>query len=99
MAEVETARLGRRGTVVIPSKLRKRFGLREGSFVIAEAQEDGILLRPAMLLPTERYTPERIAEFILGGAVDADDYAKAVEEVRRMGLDPAKIDHYKPNGV
>lgn len=96
MAEVETARLGRRGTVVIPSKLRKRFGLREGSFVIAEGREDGILLRPALVLPYERYTPERVAEFLLSGAVDAEDYANAVEEVRRMGLDPAKIDHHRP---
>ena len=99
MAEVETARLGRRGTVVIPSKLRKRFGLREGSFVIAEERDDGILLRPAMVLPYERYTPERVAEFLLNGAVDASDYASAVEEVRRMGLDPAKIDHQRPDGV
>ncbi|MBM4032066.1 MAG: AbrB/MazE/SpoVT family DNA-binding domain-containing protein [Planctomycetes bacterium] len=99
MAAVETARLGRRGALVIPSKLRKRFGLREGSFVIAEEREDGILLRPAMVLPYERYTPERIAEFILGGAVNAEDYARAVEEVRRMGLDPAKIDHFKPSEV
>jgi len=31
--------------------------------------------------------------------VDAGDYAAAVEEVRRMGLDPAMIDHMKPPGV
>jgi hypothetical protein len=31
--------------------------------------------------------------------VDAADYAECVEEVRRMGLDPAKIRHHKPRGV
>ena len=96
MAQIETARFGRRGTVVIPSKLRKRFGLREGSFVIAEEREDGILLRPAVVMPYERYTPERIAECLLNGTVDATDYASAVAEVRRMGIDPATIPHDKP---
>ena len=49
--------------------------------------------------PFERYTPERRAEFLLTSAVDAEDYAAAVTEVRRMGLDPEKINHSKPPGV
>jgi hypothetical protein len=47
----------------------------------------------------EDYTPERIAEFLLSNAVDAEDYAQSVAEVRRMGLDPNKIPHQKPAGV
>jgi hypothetical protein len=47
----------------------------------------------------EDYTPERIAEFLLSNAVDAEDYAQAAAEVRRMGLDPDKIHHQKPAGV
>ena len=47
----------------------------------------------------EDYTPERIAEFLLSNAVDAEDYAESVAEVRRMGLDPDKIPHQKPAGV
>jgi hypothetical protein len=47
----------------------------------------------------EDYTPERLAEFLLSNAVDAQDYADSVAEVRRMGLDPDKIPHYKPPGV
>ena len=46
--------------------------------------------------PVEVYSPERIAEFLLSNAVDADDYAEAVEEVRKMGLDPDSIPHEKP---
>jgi hypothetical protein len=71
----------------------------EGSFVIAEAREEGILIRPAATSPGEEYTPERKAEFILGSAVDAEDYAQAKEEVRAMGLDPEKILHHKPAGA
>ena len=47
----------------------------------------------------ERYTPRRVAEFLLANAVDPKDYARAVRAVRRMGLDPATIDHVKPTGV
>jgi AbrB family looped-hinge helix DNA binding protein len=99
MATVAVGKVGKRGTVVIPARLRKRFGITEGSYVLAEEREDGILIRPAAVFPCERYTPERIAEFLLSCAVDAVDYADCVEEVRRMGLDPAKISHHKPRGV
>jgi hypothetical protein len=47
----------------------------------------------------EIYTPERRAEFLLSNAVDAEDYARAVEEVRKLGLDPATILHHKPAGM
>jgi AbrB family looped-hinge helix DNA binding protein len=48
----------KRGTIVVPAKLRKRFCLDEGSFVTAEAREDGILLRPAAIVPIEKYSPQ-----------------------------------------
>jgi hypothetical protein len=74
-------------------------GIEEGSLVVAEEREDGVLIRPAVALPVEVYTPERRAEFLLSNAVDARDYARAVAEVRKMGLDPAKIPHRKPASV
>lgn len=92
----ETARVGKRGTVVIPAGLRRRYGLEEGAMMIAEARPDGILLRPAVTLPVETYTPERRAEFLLSNAVDDADYERAVKEVRSMGLDPESIPHRKP---
>jgi len=45
----------------------------------------------------EIYTPERIAEFLLSNAIDADDYADAVQEVRKLGFDPEKVLHHKPS--
>lgn len=94
--EKTMAKVGQRGTVVIPAELRRRYQLTEGSTVIAEAREDGILLRPAAVLPLETYSPRRKAEFLLSNAVDADDYAEAVRCVREMGLDPEEIPHEKP---
>lgn len=95
MGTPDTSKVGKRGTVVLPARLRRRFGIEEGSFVIAEECAEGILIRPAVVTPVEIYTPERRAEFLLSNAVDADDYADAVQEVRKLGLDPDKIPHHR----
>jgi AbrB family looped-hinge helix DNA binding protein len=96
MKSVEAARVGKRGAIIVPAKLRKRFGIEEGSLVIAEEKNDGILLRPAVIVPIERYSPERKAEFLLSNAVDAAEYREARKEVRKLGLDPDKIPHQPP---
>jgi AbrB family looped-hinge helix DNA binding protein len=90
------SRVGRRGTVVLPAKLRRRLGIEEGSFVVAEEREGGILIRPAVVVPVEIYTPERRADFLLNNAVDAEDYRRARTEVKRLGLDPDRIKHHRP---
>ena len=91
----ETSKVGKRGAVVIPASLRRRFGITEGSLVIAEERAEGVLIRPAAAFPLEVYTPERQAEFLLSNAVDSKDYARAKEAVRKMGLDVRKIPHHK----
>ncbi len=95
---VETSKVGKRGAVVIPAALRRRFGIEEGTLVIVEEREEGVLIRPAVVMPVEVYTPERRAEFLLSTAVDAEDYARAREAVRQLGLDPDAIPHYSPAG-
>jgi AbrB family looped-hinge helix DNA binding protein len=92
----ETGKLGKKGVFTIPSVLRKRFGLHDGSLVIAEERDDGILLRPAVATALEMYDDTRIAEFMLSNAVDAADYEKAREDVCALGLDPDVIAHRKP---
>jgi AbrB family looped-hinge helix DNA binding protein len=92
----ESSRIGKRGTFVIPAKLRRRFGLSEGATVIAEETEEGILLRPAVTVPIESYSSQRRAEFLLSNAVDDEDYARAREAVREMGIDPDSIEHHRP---
>ena len=97
--EMDTTKVGKRGTVVIPAGLRRKYGFEEGSVVIAEARAEGVLLRPVVTLPLEIYTPERKAEFLLNNTVTPKDYAWAVKEVRKMGLDPKKIPHEKPKSL
>jgi AbrB family looped-hinge helix DNA binding protein len=99
MKNLETTKVGKRGTIVIPADIRRKYGLEEGSMVIAEARPEGVLLRPVVTLPVEIYTPERKAEFLLNNAITPEDYAWAVKEVRKMGLDPEAIPHEKPQGI
>ena len=87
----EATRVGKRGTIVLPARMRKRYGFEEGTMIVAEEAEYGVLLRPAAIMPVELYSPERKAEFLIANAVDAADRRKADEEVRRLGLDPRKI--------
>src|ERR1700686_3811980 len=94
--EALASKVGRRGTVVLPAKLRRRLGIEEGSFVVAEEREDGILIRPATVLPVEIYSPERRAEFLLKTGVDAGGYRRARAGEKRMGLDPDRPSHSKP---
>src|SRR5438105_10719710 len=89
--------VNRDGSIRLPDALRQRFRLREGSVLIAEERAEGILLRPADLV--EMYTPERKAEFLLGNATTPEEYAAAVAEIRRLGLDPEHIDHFRPAGI
>jgi AbrB family looped-hinge helix DNA binding protein len=96
MAVLESSKVGKRGTFVIPAALRRRFGLMEGSEVIAEETPDGILIRPAMTVALEIYSAERKAEFLLSNAVDEEDYAEARREVLKLGLDPDSIAHVHP---
>ncbi|MCX7623926.1 MAG: AbrB/MazE/SpoVT family DNA-binding domain-containing protein [Thermomicrobium sp.] len=86
---MELSTVGKRGTVVIPAALRKRYGIEEGTLVGADATDEGILLRPALVVPVEVYSPERKARFRLENAVDAADYARGALIVREeLGVDP-----------
>lgn len=89
---METSKVGKRGTIVIPAPLRRRFGIEEGTLVVAEATEEGVLIRPAVALPVEVYSPERKARLLLENATSTEDYARATEMVsEELGLDPDSL--------
>jgi AbrB family looped-hinge helix DNA binding protein len=52
-----------RGVITLPAKLRKELGLKPDDVLIAEITAEGLLLRPAVTLPTEVYSAEREREF------------------------------------
>jgi AbrB family looped-hinge helix DNA binding protein len=96
MGTSQANKVGKRGAVILPARLRKRFGIEEGSLVIAEETADGILIRPAVVVPVETYTSERKAEFLLSNATGKADYREARKAVEALGLDPDKIPHERP---
>jgi AbrB family looped-hinge helix DNA binding protein len=79
---METTRIGRRGTVVIPVKLRRQLGLDEGDVMVAEAVDDGVLLRPAAA--TVAQERQRVKEF----------FRRADAEYERMQKDPQEWAEY-----
>lgn len=81
---------------MIPARMRKRTGLDEGSLVLIREDRGGIVIRPAVAMEVEIYSPERKAEFLLENAVDMKDYARARKAVRKLGLDPDEISHEPP---
>jgi AbrB family looped-hinge helix DNA binding protein len=67
--------VSRRGVVTLPAKLRQALGIKADDQLIAETTPEGLLLRPAVTLPIEIYSDERIREF--------DDAEAELEKVLR----------------
>jgi|CXWL01.1.fsa_nt_gi AbrB family looped-hinge helix DNA binding protein len=57
------ATINDRGVITIPAALRQLLGLKANDEVILEDTGGGILMRPAISVPLEVYTEERIQEF------------------------------------
>jgi AbrB family looped-hinge helix DNA binding protein len=92
-----TIKMGKRGTLVLPAKLRKQFGLEDGSLLITEAKEGEIRIRPAIAVEVEVHTPERRAELLLNNAMTKEEWDEIAADVRKWGLDPAKIPFVEPD--
>jgi AbrB family looped-hinge helix DNA binding protein len=94
---METIKLGKRGTFVMPAKIRKQFGLEDGSLLSIESRDGEIRLRPAVTVEYEIYTPERMAEFYLNNSLSKEDWDDAARDVRALGLDPLTVPNTDPN--
>ncbi len=64
--------IGERGGITIPAQYRKRHGLMPGTVVLLEEREDGLLLRPAQVIPrnpdlqSDQRTRPTLAELLAG---------------------------------
>ena len=62
---MDLIRLGKKGQVSIPKTMLKELGVRAESVLLVETTPDGgILLRPAGVYPIERYSKDRVREFL-----------------------------------
>lgn len=58
-----TLTITERGVITLPAKLRQALGLTANDQLLAETTPEGLLLRPAVTLPVEIYSDERLREF------------------------------------
>ena len=89
-------KLNKKGGITIPAEIRESLSLYTGSHLLIKIEGTTIIIKPAITLPTEEYSLQRKAEFLLNNAVGREDYARIVKEVRKMGFDPDTIEHDKP---
>lgn len=93
VAVKHSGHVGRRGAIVLPSSVRKRYGLDDGSLFISEERDDGILIRPAMATPLDleavrRKIHEGLNELKAGKGIpgeQAESELKAVSRAFRAG--------------
>ena len=92
-----TIKMGKRGTIVLPAKLRKQFGLQDGSLLVTEAKDGEIRLRPAFVYEPEVWSPEETAYFILINSMTKEEWDENLPHVLELGVDPARIEGLEPN--
>ncbi|WP_031497206.1 AbrB/MazE/SpoVT family DNA-binding domain-containing protein [Bryobacter aggregatus] len=90
--------MGKRGTVVIPAKLRRQLGMEDGCLLIVDEVEATLRLRLAKLHNPEPDARLKMASRLLSGAEDLGEYLAAIEEVRRMGFEPEDVPHERYSG-
>lgn len=98
----QSVKLAGKQFVIVPRKEYATLRRRAQSERSGKAYAKANIKRRASRRPTppvESYTDERVAEFLLSNSMDADDYRSACAEVRKLGLDPARISHIKPPGI
>ena len=59
----ETLVLSSRGQITLPAVLRKRLGLKTGDVLILEDRGSEIVLKPGVVIETQYYRDEEIAEW------------------------------------
>jgi len=94
---VTTIKMGKRGTLVLPAKLRKQFGLEDGSLLITEAKDGEIRIRPAVVYEGEVWTPQRKAYLTLINTMTKEEYDEVSSLLREEGIDPTDAAGLDPN--
>jgi len=92
-----TIKMGKRGTIVLPAKLRKQFGLEDGSLLVTEAKDGEIRLRPAFVYEPEVWSPQRKAYLTLINAMTQEEYDEVSALLREEGIDPNDAPGLDPN--
>jgi len=83
--------IGPEGELTIPADTIRQLGLEPGSWIVIENGEEGQITLRRHSAEAEHQALVRKALFLLQNASDEDDFCKAEEIVRQMGLDPGAV--------
>lgn len=78
-----TTQLGGRGQVTLPADVRKAMGLKPGDTLVVIVEAGRVVLEPAVVVPVELYSDERVEEFARAAEMSAEEIAEAK---RRWGV-------------
>ena len=92
-----TVKMGKRGTLVLPSKLRKQLGLIDGSLLTTEVKDGEIRIRPTYRYEPEVWSDQRRAFFLLYNSMTKEEWDEVLPEVLALGMDPSTIEGLPPN--
>ena len=92
-----TIKMGKRGTIVLPAKLRKQLGLEDGSLLVTEAKAGEIRIRPAFVIEPEIWSPQRKAYLTLINAMTKEEFDEISALLREEGIDPADAPGLDPD--
>lgn len=86
-------RMGKRGTIVVPAIMRRRFHMEEGAILSVEERDGGLLLKAVPIGPTAEERSRFFEDFTAQvAAARADPGAWADEEEERAALAGTLLD-------
>ncbi len=97
-----TIKMGKRGTLVLPAKLRKQFGLEDGSFAgllhrSRKMVRFGIFGLLLFMNRSHGLPEEKTAYFILINSMTKEEWDRNLPHVLEMGVDPTRIKGLEPS--
>jgi len=86
---METLMMSERGQITIPKELRKRFEMKPNNPVIIEVKEDGLLIKPAMVVELRYFSDDFINELVEDSRYNDEDERKEI--LKKWGIDDKSI--------
>ena len=69
-----------RGVITLPADVRAEAGIAPGDTLVVTVEDGRVVLQPAVVLPVETYSDERIDEFRRAADMTADQVSEAREK-------------------
>lgn len=78
-----------RGQLTLPSEVRKKYGINEGSVLVVDDRDGEIILRPATVMEVEYYTDDQIEELVAADSYKSNK-ERELSRAKLMKLSKAK---------